>query len=100
MCRKSPSCVRRALCREYYDNAFLSADKNITVTECSHGDPERVVILSTFALIILIVSDPGAIQLLKVSLYTVCASSEVDFFSADHKKDNSNYSATVELGQC
>ena len=58
------------------------------------------LILSIFVLIILIVSNPGAIQLLKVSLYTVCASSEVDFFSANHKKDNSNFSATVELGQC
>ena len=68
-------------CVEYYGNAFLTADKTIMVTGCSHGDPERVVvlILSTFALFILIVSDPGAIQLLKVSLYTVCASSEVDF---------------------
>ena len=35
-------CVGRALCREYYGHAFLTA-KNIMVTGCSHGDPERVV---------------------------------------------------------
>ena len=46
-------CVGRALCREYYDHAFLTADKNITVTGCSLGDPERVVDTEHIALFIL-----------------------------------------------